>query len=80
MPEASQATVTLCCQPERVELSVSDDGCGFDPNSISPDHLGLGIMHERAKAIGATLKIESQPGSGTQDRRDLAKWGDTQRR
>jgi signal transduction histidine kinase len=64
--KASQANVTLCCQPEQVELSVSDDGCGFAPDSISPDHLGVGIMYERAKAIGAMLKIESQPGSGTQ--------------
>jgi len=64
--KASQATVTLRCQPEQVELSVSDDGRGFDPESISPDHLGLGIMCERAKAIGAELNIESQTGSGTQ--------------
>jgi signal transduction histidine kinase len=63
---ASQVTVSLTCQPAQVVLYISDDGCGFDPSSISPDHLGVSIMHERARTIGATLKIESQPGHGTQ--------------
>ena len=74
---ASQVMVGLRCtsslptgvgeeQQETVELHVSDDGRGFDPSSISPDHLGLGIMRERAQVIGATLEIESRPGHGTQ--------------
>lgn len=62
---ASQVTVSLTCQPAEVVLSISDDGCGFDPSSISLDHLGVSIMHERARSIGATLNIESQPGHGT---------------
>jgi nitrate/nitrite-specific signal transduction histidine kinase len=48
------------------ELQVRDDGCGFDPTSIPSDRLGLGIIHERAEAIGAKLRIVSQPGHGTQ--------------
>ncbi len=75
--EASQATVSLRCQPERVELRVSDDGHGFNPENISPEHLGLGIMCERATAIGATLKIESQIGHGTQV---VVVWPDAQRK
>ena len=38
---------------------------GFDPGCVLPDRLGLGIMRERAQAIGATLTIESEPGHGT---------------
>jgi GAF domain-containing protein/anti-sigma regulatory factor (Ser/Thr protein kinase) len=49
----------------RLELLVSDDGCGFDPTSIPPDRLGLGIIRERAEAINASLSIESKPGCGT---------------
>jgi signal transduction histidine kinase len=49
----------------RIELQVSDDGCGFDPTSIPPDRLGLGIIRERAEAINAWLSIESQADSGT---------------
>jgi signal transduction histidine kinase len=48
-----------------IELCVSDDGRGFDPNDVPPDRLGLGIMRERAEAIGATLEVESVPGQGT---------------
>jgi signal transduction histidine kinase len=49
-----------------VELCIGDDGCGFDLSNVSPDHLGLGIMRERADAIGAHLDIQSEPGQGTQ--------------
>jgi signal transduction histidine kinase len=49
-----------------VELCVKDDGRGFDVDRVPPDHLGLGIMRERAEAIGAELRIGSQPGHGTQ--------------
>jgi len=62
---ASQATVSLHRQSKQVELYISDDGRGFDPEGISPESLGLGIMRERAEAIGATLEIESQVGQGT---------------
>lgn len=48
-----------------VELGISDDGQGFDLAPTSPEHFGLGIMHERADAIGAALDIESKPGQGT---------------
>jgi signal transduction histidine kinase/PAS domain-containing protein len=74
--DATQVVVSLHCtlpsssQGEgprvRVELSVSDDGLGFDPEDLSPEHLGLGIMRERAEAIGAKLRIDSQLGHGTQ--------------
>jgi signal transduction histidine kinase len=47
------------------ELIVTDDGIGFDPQSIQPDRLGLGIIRERAEAIGASLVIDSKPGQGT---------------
>ena len=49
----------------RAALEVGDDGCGFDPGSIPSDRLGLGIIRERAEAIGAKLTIETQPGHGT---------------
>ena len=48
------------------ELQVRDDGCGFDPTSIPLDRLGLGIIRERAEAIGAKVRIVSRPGHGTQ--------------
>ncbi|MDH4209069.1 MAG: sensor histidine kinase, partial [Anaerolineae bacterium] len=46
-------------------LEVRDNGRGFDPGSLPADRLGLGIIHERAEAIGATLEIRTGPGAGT---------------
>jgi signal transduction histidine kinase len=55
----------LDLQPRHITLSIRDDGKGFDSQRVTSDHLGLGIMRERVGAIGGTLVIESQPGSGT---------------
>jgi signal transduction histidine kinase len=52
----------------QLTLSVSDDGQGFEQGEVGPDQLGLGIMRERAAAMGGTLTIQSQPGQGTQVR------------
>ncbi len=49
-------------------FEVHDDGRGFDPGQIPPDslHVGLGIMEERAKRIGAALQIQPDRfGKGT---------------
>ena len=50
----------------KVKLIISDDGRGFDLDDVSPEHMGLGIMRERAEAVGAQLGIVSQIGQGTQ--------------
>jgi signal transduction histidine kinase len=62
---ARQVELHLECQPGQIRLSIKDDGLGFDPGTITPEHLGIAIMRERANSIGAHLKIESQPGQGT---------------
>jgi signal transduction histidine kinase len=62
---ASQVDVYFTSEPDRVVLAISDDGRGFDVASIPPGHLGLGIMRERAAAIGARLEIDSEIGRGT---------------
>ena len=48
-----------------VELRVVDNGRGFDVENVSPGHLGLSIMRERAEAIGAELVLRAAPGHGT---------------
>jgi two-component system nitrate/nitrite sensor histidine kinase NarX len=73
---ASQVSVDLFCRPERAVLTIVDDGVGFDPDEIMPDQLGLDTMRERAQGIGATMRIDSQPGQGT---RLLVTWRDMRR-
>ena len=51
------------------ELHIIDDGIGFDPDEAAGreenQHIGLGIMRERAARINARLDILSSPGAGT---------------
>jgi signal transduction histidine kinase len=62
---ASRVSVTLTGDGDGVNLRIQDDGCGFNPDGVSAEHLGLGIMRERAEGIGARLSIESHPQQGT---------------
>ena len=48
-----------------MQLEVADNGRGFRPDQVRQDRLGLGIIRERAQAIGALAEIESEPGQGT---------------
>ena len=63
--EATQVNVRLDCLPGKVELLVQDNGIGFDPQAESLDGMGLAIMRERARSVGAQLKMSSQVRSGT---------------
>jgi two-component system nitrate/nitrite sensor histidine kinase NarX len=49
-----------------MELSIRDNGQGFDPRQAAPGHYGLNMMRERAEAVGASLSVTSQPGGGTE--------------
>jgi signal transduction histidine kinase/ligand-binding sensor domain-containing protein len=54
----------------RFRLRVRDNGKGIDSRVLKEGartgHFGLPGMHERAKKIGANLKIWSEPGMGTE--------------
>ncbi|MBO1737226.1 sensor histidine kinase [Leifsonia sp. TF02-11] len=50
---------------DRLIISVSDDGIGFERDRIRPGALGLIAAQERAELIGAELTIDSTPGSGS---------------
>jgi signal transduction histidine kinase len=62
---ATQAYVDLTWEQDYLQLSIQDDGRGFDPEQVA-EGFGFSIMHERAAAIGAHLKIDSQVNAGTQ--------------
>jgi signal transduction histidine kinase len=47
--------------PDRVQVVVEDDGCGFDPDSVQAG-FGLTGMRERALLAGGHLWVASKPG------------------
>jgi signal transduction histidine kinase len=50
--------------PSQIEIEVSDNGLGFEPN-LFREGFGLVGMRERATLLGGTLRVDSAPGSGT---------------
>jgi signal transduction histidine kinase len=73
--QARKVKVVLAVTPQRVKLTVADDGVGFDAGRPSQDTPTYGIvtMRERAEAAGARLQIESAPGKGTRVEVEIAK-------
>ncbi len=63
---AAHVTISLVPEAGRFVLRVEDDGTGFSPAAARAPGMGIRIMRYRAKVIGATLDVKSQPGRGTQ--------------
>jgi signal transduction histidine kinase len=66
--EASDITVRVAVERDRVSVAIADDGRGFDPTapgSVRIGARGLADATRRAMAVGATIRIESRPGGGT---------------
>ena len=64
--QAKGVQVRLAPVGASVEVTVEDDGIGFDVASrLAQVSHGLVGMHYRVQALGGTLTIESQPGAGT---------------
>jgi two-component system NarL family sensor kinase len=64
--EASRIVIRLETSPDRVRLTVEDDGRGFEiGGAASTSRFGLVGMRERAHLLGGSFRIESSPGAGT---------------
>jgi signal transduction histidine kinase len=63
---ATQATMRLCMlDPGHLQLSVEDNGIGFDTSAPSSGHYGIVGLREQAELIGAALRIDSKINAGT---------------
>jgi signal transduction histidine kinase len=63
---ATSVTIYLREKNGRIELEIVDDGTGFDPDQTNgPGGMGLDNMRIRAKKLGGSLTIHSEPGGGT---------------
>lgn len=58
-------SASLTSSDDALVLHVRDDGRGFDPTGPAPTGIGRFNMQQRARAIGADLEVESEPGAGT---------------
>jgi two-component system NarL family sensor kinase len=66
---AEHVEVTVAADAEWIELTVRDDGRGFDPArraaALLDGHIGLASSEQRVVAAGGTVVVTSAPGAGT---------------
>jgi two-component system NarL family sensor kinase len=66
---AKNVRVGLKRKGDRLKLTITDDGRGFDPavvgQSVADGHIGLGSLSARFDAMGGAMDIDSKAGGGT---------------
>jgi len=63
---AKKAEVLVMWNHDSLEISVADDGIGFDnTKQTNEEQFGLGIVHERIHKLNGTISINSHIGKGT---------------
>ncbi len=68
--DAGSVVVSIVEREDRVEVTVRDDGDGFDP-AAATDGFGLLGMRERVLLVDGGLEVTSAPGAGTTVRASL---------
>jgi signal transduction histidine kinase len=64
--KASEVRIRISFTPREIDVSIADDGCGFDQGEVMiKKTFGLMGMRERALTLGGDLLILSRPGHGT---------------
>lgn len=68
--QAQRVTVRLAYESDRLRLTISDNGRGFQvppqaSHLATSGRLGVLGMRERARLVGGTCEIASWPGKGT---------------
>ncbi len=64
---ATDAQIIFTTVNRHVQITIRDNGQGFDPDELARHDGGYGLrcMRERAEGLGGTLRVESAPGEGT---------------
>ena len=68
--EATKAEIAVKFEPDKIGITISDNGKGFKPPEAIGDlardgKLGLAGMQERTRLLGGTLTIQSEVGKGS---------------
>ena len=65
---ADKVRVAGALEDGKLLFSVTDNGCGFDPENrpgLADGHFGLEGVAERARTLGGELAVDSRRGHGT---------------
>jgi signal transduction histidine kinase len=62
---AKHVRVAFTALPDRLDISIADDGVGMNPGIVTHGHFGLQTMSERIESVGGELTVTSRPGRGT---------------
>jgi len=62
---AREVSISLDGTPHQLQVTIADDGVGFDVGAALGKGLGLVSMSERIEALNGTFEIHSAPGAGT---------------
>jgi signal transduction histidine kinase len=60
----SEVTLRLVFENNTLDITVQDDGRGFDPGAQAAGN-GLSNMRQRMAELGGDFSIKSEPGKGT---------------
>jgi signal transduction histidine kinase len=71
---ATSVSVVLDSKPRFLNLTITDDGCGFDSRNLAGDRLGLAGIAERVRLLGGVVEVVSHPGEGASVRATLPQW------
>ena len=67
--KATSVELAVWLHDDRLVLTVTDDGIGFEPDALAAalegGHVGLRLLRDLAHAAGGTLDVSSAPGDGT---------------
>jgi two-component system, NarL family, sensor kinase len=63
--QAKHISISIIIEHEKLELTIEDDGIGFDIKKIKSDGIGLNNIKNRIHQLDGTLDIESQHMKGT---------------
>src|SRR5438445_10741996 len=68
--KADRAMITLAVAEGRIKGTIADNGSGFDVEAMSQDptkwqSFGLKGIHERARLLAGTARVESRQGHGS---------------
>jgi signal transduction histidine kinase len=66
--EASEVSTHLAFNEDGLNINIKDNGCGFDTQTMEEEGGGLGLtsMSNRATLIGASFRLSSVKGQGTE--------------